>query len=221
MSPNITSEPHSIPAGDFSSWLLQTRKALVEGGDAEVACGECIGCCSSSYFIHIKSSDTQSLARINKDILVDAPGLPKGNVLMGFDKNGHCPMLVDGKCSIYAYRPQTCRNYDCRVFTGAGITAGSKDKAVINERVKNWQFSYPTEQDRKEHQAVQDAATFIRKNASNFPGGRVPSDPSQLAILAIKVHSVFLDKKTANAPNSQIASAIIEASRRFDAAMQG
>jgi Fe-S-cluster containining protein len=213
------SEPN-IPAGDFSSWLNQTLKALAEGSETEVACGDCIGCCSSSYFIHIKPTDTQALAHIDKGILVAAPGLPKGNLLMGYDKNGHCPMLADGKCSIYACRAQTCRTYDCRVFTAAGITAGGKDKTVINQRVKQWQFSYPTEHEREQHMAVQTTASFIRQHANSFPGGRIPTDPSQLAILALKVHRIFLDKKTASAPHSQIANAIIEASRKFDAAMQ-
>lgn len=29
-------------------------------------------------------------------------------------KEGGCGMLIDGKCSIYHYRPKACRQFDCR-----------------------------------------------------------------------------------------------------------
>src|SRR5690606_34236555 len=90
--------------------------------------------------------------------------------------NGSCPMLEDGKCSIYADRPQTCFDYDCRIFAAAGIDAGGEDKAVINKRVREWRFSYPEEADRREHQAVRMAAAFIRDRRESFTV-RVPAGP--------------------------------------------
>jgi len=132
-------------------------------------------------------------------------------------------MLADGKCSVYQQRPQACRNYDCRVFTAAGVDAGGDDKATINQRVRLWAFSYPTEQDRREHDAVRAAATFVREHPSSFPGGRVPGSPSELAVLAIKVYDVFLRQPSsaseAGRARSQedVASAIVDESRRFDA----
>jgi uncharacterized protein len=211
-------EPEYLAAGDFSAWLLHTRNSLLSGIGTDVACGECIGCCSSSYFIHIKPHETQTLSRIRKDMLVAAPGLPVGNVLMGYDKEGRCPMLSDRQCTIYADRPHTCRHYDCRIFTAAGIAAGNTDKDQINQRVQRWRFSYPAASDRAEHEAVMNAAAFRRQHATSFPGGRVPDNPSQLAILALKVYTVFLDNaiesKTASASrNALTAKAIMEASR--------
>jgi Fe-S-cluster containining protein len=209
-------EHQIIPAGNYSAWLQQTRNALYDGKGSDVACGECTGCCSSSYFIHIKPLDTAALAQIPKDILVGAPGLPKRNMLMGYDENGLCPMLAEGRCSIYEYRPQTCRDYDCRVFAAAGIAAGGNDKSVINLRVKNWKFSYPSAQDSTEHRAVQAAASFIKNNRDNFPGGRVPENPSQLAILALKVYPVFLVAADTSPDPRKVAQKIIEASKEFD-----
>jgi hypothetical protein len=29
-------------------------------------------------------------------------------------KSGGCGMFIDGKCSIYDYRPNSCRQFDCR-----------------------------------------------------------------------------------------------------------
>lgn len=212
---------NDIPAGDFSSWLRHTRSALNSEIGAEVACGECIACCCSSYFIHIKPNETQTISRIDKRLLFAAPGLPKGNVLLGYDEKGRCPMLIDKKCAIYEHRPQTCRSYDCRIFAAAGTSAGNDDKALIKNRIRQWKFSYPTMRDRDEHSAVQAAAKFILERAECFPGGAVPSNPSQLAILAIKVYDVFLgqiDQFTKTGRKSsdiELAKAIIEANEKF------
>lgn len=214
--------PRDLPAGDFSSWLCHARDALLTDGGTDVACGECVGCCSSSYFIHIRPEEGDVLSRIAKDIPVAAPGLPKGHVLLGYDQKGVCPMLVDGTCSIYEHRPLTCRQYDCRVFAAAGISAGGGDKARINERVRRWAFSYPTKDDRDEHRAVRAAAAFIREHAECFPGGRTPSDPSQLAVLALKAYGVFLGEGDAPAAaagagaDTDIADAVVAACREFD-----
>ena len=212
-----------LPAGDFSSWLRHARNALRTDGGTDVACGECIGCCTSSYFIHIRPEEWDVLSRIAKDIPVAAPGLPQGHVLLGYDRKGVCPMLVERKCSIYEHRPSTCRQYDCRVFAAVGIAAGGDDRAWINRRVRRWEFSYPTKGDRDEHRAVQAAATFIREHAECFPGGRTPSDPSQLAVLALKACGVFLGEGEASAAAAgagadiAIADAVVAACRKFDA----
>ena len=114
-------EQQDLPAGRFSSWLRRTRSAQLEENGVDVPCGECNACCKSSYFIHIRPEETQTLSRIPGELLFAAPGLPEGNVLLGYDENGHCPMLIDEKCSIYEHRPLTCRTYDCRIFPAAGI----------------------------------------------------------------------------------------------------
>ncbi len=206
-----------LPAGDFSSWLHNFRGALLNEGGINVDCGDCAACCSSSQFIHVRPEETGTLDLINKDLLVAAPGLPEGHVLLGYDKDGRCPLLKAGKCSIYERRPLTCRIYDCRVFTAAGLTAGGKDKARIDQRVRRWKFSYSAGRDRDEHLAVRAAARFIREHAESFPGGRIPGSPSELAILAVKVHAVFLEE--GERPANEMAGAIVEALREFDERM--
>src|SRR5262249_23063586 len=114
------------PAGDFSTWLAATRRALGSDADVDVPCGTCTAGCTASYFIHVRPDETRTLARIPKALLFPAPGLPKGHKVMGYGENGHCPMLVDNACSIYADRPQTCRTYDCRVFPASGIEPDDK-----------------------------------------------------------------------------------------------
>jgi len=216
-------EQQNLPAGSFSSWLRRTRSAQVKENGVDVPCGECNACCRSSYFIHIRPEETQTLTRIPGKLLSSAPGLPEGNVLLGYDENGRCPMLIDDKCSIYEHRPLTCRNYDCRIFPAAGIAAGDDDKALITRRIQRWKFSYPTERDRKQHSAVQAAATFLRERAECFPAGAVPSNSTQLAVLAIKVYDVFLkyndgSVKTGRvSPDLEVAKAVMEANEKFDA----
>ena len=210
-----------LPAGNFSAWLHQTRNAQVTKGTTNVKCGACVGCCTSSYFIHIGPDESQTLQRIPKQLLFSAPGLPKGHVLMGYDEKGHCPMLIGGKCSIYEHRPQTCRSYDCRVFPAAGFRAGEADKELINQRIGLWKFSYPTKLARAEHAAVQAAGQFLGERANCFPIGVVPGNPAQLAVLAIKVYEVFVNHESGSPErtrtDAEIADAVMERLKQFDA----
>lgn len=201
-----------LPAGDFSAWLRAMRAALAGDAGMEVACGDCVGCCTSSYFIKVRAHEQVALERIGSQNLEPAPG-GKGAMLMGYDAQGHCLMFANGGCSIYQHRPETCRTYDCRVFTAACMPAGGDDKSVINERVASWRFSYPTDQDRAEQRAVTAAANFLRQHPVRFPGGHVPSRPSEIAVLAVKTYAVFLQPPPTDAG---IGAAIVDAALAFD-----
>jgi Fe-S-cluster containining protein len=200
-----------LPAGNFSEWLRNMRSALAGDGGMDVACGDCVGCCTSSYYIKVRSKESRALAAIDPRHLDPEP-TAAGDRIMGFDSNGHCHLFANGGCSIYADRPDTCRTYDCRVFAAVGMPAGGDDKAVINERVARWRFDYPSESDRREQGAVRAAADYLRQHPVRFPNGRVPSRPSDIAVLAVKTYRVFLDPP-ANDPD--IARAIVEANREF------
>ncbi|MHC9538887.1 MAG: hypothetical protein AB9903_05155 [Vulcanimicrobiota bacterium] len=217
---------HELPAGCFSSWLRCARYGLIKDTDIVVNCGECRGCCTSSYFIHIRPDETQTLARINKKLLFPAPGQSRGTMLMGYDDKGCCPMYSGDRCLIYQCRPCTCRSYDCRIFTAAGIDAGDDSKAQINQRVRRWKFSYPTSRDRDKHSAVLAAAKFMQERSGCFPAGVVPDNPTQLALLSIKVYEVFLnrrdecDKKGHKPSDRKIVKAVTAALEKFEE-MQG
>src|SRR6185295_9201015 len=101
----------------------------------------CVGCCTSSYFIKVRPHEAAALNHIAPELRSVAPGEPEGTWLMGYDAQGHCPMFAAGGCSIYPDRPATCRTYDCRVFTAAGMNAGA-GRNMINERVARWRFDY-------------------------------------------------------------------------------
>ncbi|MCK5739527.1 YkgJ family cysteine cluster protein [bacterium] len=213
---------HDQPAGEFSTWLQETRKAQLEENGTDVPCGECNACCRSSYFIHISPEEIQTLARIPKELLFPAPGLPPGNVLMGYDENGRCPMLSDNGCLIYEHRPLTCRTYDCRIFPATGMTAGDKDKVLINQQIQRWKFRSDTTDALNRHSAVKAAALFLREHAENFPAGFIPGNATQLAILAINVYDVFLKeietsgKNGRPTPDIEIVNAIVAADAAFE-----
>lgn len=181
-----------ISAGSFSDWLKRFRRSLRTGSGMKVNCGDCNACCRASQFIHIRPDETRTIARIDKRLQFPAPGLPKGNLVLGYDDQGCCPMLKGGRCSIYDNRPMTCRTYDCRLFAAAGIPAGGGEKRLVNRQVRRWRFSYKNGSDRKKHQAILSAAAFMKKNKKILPPGTVSGNPIRLAIWAVKCYSVFL-----------------------------
>lgn len=209
-----------VAAGPFSDWLRKMRRSLQGNEGMDVPCGDCVGCCVSGYSLQLRAEDHKAAARIPAKFVVSAPGFAKGNLTVRALENGLCPMLDDGKCSIYAVRPQTCLDYDCRIFAAAGIDAGGEDKTVINKRVREWRFSYPERTDELEHAAVRAAATFIRDRRDSFMV-RVPAGPMGIAVFAIKSYEVFLDPATSAKQEGEVARAIIDAVRAFDSLQAG
>lgn len=185
-------EDQPLPAGGFSAWLAGMQRALDGEGGSDVPCGGCTACCTSSQFIHIEPDEVETLARIPAELLFPAPRGPGGNVLVGYDENGHCPMLVDEVCSIYEHRPRTCRTYDCRVFPAAGVEIDGEDKRSIARQARRWQFSFLTEFDHVHHDAVRVAARFVREHEDLLPEGAVPTNSTQRAVLAVHLHDAFL-----------------------------
>ena len=209
-----------VAAGEFSAWLQGIEASLQSGlSSADVPCGSCRGCCRSSMFIHIGPGETRTLRRVPRALLFPAPGLPKGNVLLGYNDKGECPMLQNGECSIYEDRPQTCRDYDCRVFAATGVQVDEQAQPEIARRVSEWVFTYDGEQSRKQHEIVQQAARFLKKNADLFPPGVLPRHPAQLAALAVEIHRLFAKLVTTSSKDATatsdaaIADAIVAALR--------
>lgn len=207
-----------VAAGPFGKWLQDMRASLRGTAGTDVPCGDCVGCCVSSYFIPVRFADKAAREWIPPQLLVRTSGMPEGDRLMGYREDGTCPMLdTDRRCTIYEHRPQTCRDYDCRIFAAAGIDAGGSDKHVINRRVRAWRFTYASEEDRLTHEAVRNAASFIQERRNSFPGGRAPTAPTGIAVLAVKAYGVFLDPGLHDKSDEEIAMAIIKASGAFDA----
>jgi Fe-S-cluster containining protein len=154
----------ALPAGALAPWLAAMRAALRGERDADVPCGACTACCTSSQFVHIDPGETDTLAVIPPELLFAAPGLPKGHVLLGYDERGHCPMLVDGGCSIYGRRPRTCRTYDCRIFAATGV---EPDQEQVARQAGRWRFDVVTPADHE-------AQSQLRAASAGDLGGRTP-----------------------------------------------
>ena len=181
-----------LPAGEFSSWLEETRAAIRTGAATEVPCGGCTACCTSSQFVHVAPDETDTLAHIPQDLLFPAPELPEGHVVLGYDERGHCPMLVDGRCSIYEFRPRTCRTYDCRVLPAAGFQHDEDVPVEIGRRATRWRFTHSTVAARVQHDAVEAAATFLAEHPEVLPPNSGRPSLTRLAALAIEIHELFL-----------------------------
>jgi hypothetical protein len=191
MADDAANDNGELEAGAFSAWMIETQRAIRGERAADVPCDGCTACCTSSQFVHIAPDEAETLAHIPVELLFPAPRLPAGNVLLGYDENGHCPMLIEGECSIYEHRPRTCRTYDCRVFPASGVEPDG-DKPAIAQRAHRWRFGFPAEVDQVEHDAVRAAATFVRDHKDRLPPDVVPANATQLAVVAIEVHKAFL-----------------------------
>jgi Fe-S-cluster containining protein len=147
-----------LPAGEFTAWLEELRRAVDERTATDVPCGSCTACCRSRQFVHVAADEQDALAHIPTELLFPAPQQPRGNMVMGFDDQGRCPMLGETGCTIYAHRPRTCRTYDCRIFTAAGI---EPDQPFIAERTARWAFDYADDQSRALHSTIRAAAAAV------------------------------------------------------------
>ena len=179
-------DERELPAGDFAPWAAGMQAAIRGGGESAVPCGGCTACCTSSQFVHVGPDEAETIARIPAELLVPAPGLPDGHLVLGYDERGHCPLLVDGRCSIYAHRPRACRTYDCRVFAASGL--GLEGAGEIARRARRWRFGFPTPEDRERHRAVRAAAASL----AALPDGERPATPTEHAVRAVECHDEFL-----------------------------
>jgi Fe-S-cluster containining protein len=173
------------PAGNFSTWLGGMEAAIRGNQSSDVPCDGCTACCTAGQFIHISPDEADTLAHIPRALLFPAPRAPTGHVLMGYDEHGRCPMLIDDRCSIYEHRPRTCRTYDCRIFPATGIEPD--DKPDIAARARRWKFTFSTDDERAQHEALVAAAADLVQRAEVFPGGNAAATPTALAVAAVRV----------------------------------
>ena len=206
-----------LDAGDFGTWLQQMQ-AVLRGGTAgtDVPCGDCVGCCSSHWPVALRAEDEALVPLVPAWLLLEPEDAPEGLRYMGYREDGTCPMLVKRQCRVYAQRPQTCRDFDCRIFTAAGIASAGKDKPLIDERVRLWRVSYASAEDLAVHEAIQATAAFLQGEAREVPGFHFPVAPIAIAGLALKAHAVFLNGNAKGRAAAELARAVVDAARAFD-----
>lgn len=203
------------PAGGFGAWLEHMRAVLRGEAGADVPCDGCVGCCVSSYPIPLRPTDVVALARV-PDRYLQWPTGSGQSARMGFRDDGTCPMLAERQCTIYADRPRTCRDYDCRIYAAAGVLPDG-ERPVIQQRVAEWCFTYEDERALASAAAVRAAVAFIREHAASFPAAMRAHSATAAAVLAVKVHPLFAGGQDAR-PVPAMVDAVLEAARSFDAA---
>jgi hypothetical protein len=145
------------------------------------------------------------------------PAAPGERWLMGFREDGSCPFLADSHCSIYHGRPQTCRDYDCRVYAAAGLVPDG-NRPMIAERVRAWEFTYASDEERSQALAVRRAADFIQSNRALFPPAMRAGSATAVAVLSVKIYPLFVSGVPAQQPVEQLLRLVIDAVRDFDEA---
>jgi uncharacterized protein len=214
-------EEVAVEAGGFAEWLHGMRAVLRGEHDAHVPCGDCVGCCVSSYAIPLRPTDRVALEHLPIKHL-HLPAAAGGLARMRYREDGTCPMLCAGGCSIYHDRPQTCRDYDCRIYAAAGLLPDG-ERPAISQRVQAWRFDTTAAKDAAAAAAVRRAALFIGSNAHLFPPAMRASSATAIAVLAVKTCELFLD--AAHAPEvsdstQQAAQRVIDAAQAFDSSIR-
>jgi Fe-S-cluster containining protein len=217
IAPSPNPSASTVDAGEFGTWV-EAMTAMLRGGPGlDVPCGACVGCCSSSWPIALRAEDAEIAAALPPALLIDPPGAPEGVRYMGYRSDGTCPMLEAGRCSVYARRPATCRDFDCRLFAATGLPSAGRGKPLIDARIAAWRFRYATPEEAATHVAMRAATRFIVGRARTVPGIRWPDSPVSVAGLAFKSWRVFLDPEAGELDARLLADRILEAARAFDA----
>lgn len=193
------------------------RSVLKGRRNADVPCDGCVGCCVSSYAIALRPADKVALSAVPaRHLRLPVTG---GLAMMGYREDGTCPMLETGRCTIYADRPQTCRDYDCRIYAATGLMPDGQ-RPVIQERVREWRFEYLREEEAEQREALVRAAAFIREHAALFPPAARAQSAAAAAVLAVKAWPLFVNKK-GDGPKDlsplELTGRVLEAARAFDA----
>jgi hypothetical protein len=193
-----------LDAGRVGPWLAQLEAALAVDADADVPCDGCTACCRASQFVPVGPDEADALAHLPAELLFPVPGRP-GHQLLGYDERGHCPMLVEDRCSVYEHRPRACRTYDCRVYAATAVDPDPATQADVAVRVGRWRFAVEDEQDEAQLAALHAAAAWVHDHRAELPTAVVPSTPSHHAALAVALHPAFLPGADRPSPAELVA----------------
>jgi Fe-S-cluster containining protein len=117
--------------GAVATWLRRTVAALRsyqahEPFELAVPCGGCTACCHG-YAVEVRPSDDQTLETV--------PGTGDYERILPHADDGACAYLIDDRCSVYARRPASCREYDCRRLFFCRLQG---ERADINAAINQW-----------------------------------------------------------------------------------
>jgi len=150
-------------ASPFSARLEMTKIDIKSDIGVSVHCGSCSACCTSGFYIAVSKNKVKTLDRIAEDLLKTIPRIPE-LFYIGFNKKGHCHLLIENHCSIYDFRPDSCRTFECRIYSATGIKLDKDEISPINLPIKEWKFSYPTRNDVLQQERLVKAVSILKDN---------------------------------------------------------
>ena len=179
-----------LAAGRVGAWRVQLQRALQGEADADVPCDGCTACCRSSQFVPVLADEADARAAIPAELLFPMPGRTDAG-LLGYTDEGHCPMLVEDRCTIYEHRPRACRVYDCRAFAATGVDPDADAQPDIAARVRRWRFEVLDDDDRATLDALQAAGRWVHDHGDELPAALAPTTQVHRALLAFELHAAF------------------------------
>ena len=133
------------PIEAYRRSIVRHDSRLGEAGDAPtLACRSgCSYCCHFSVDVrpvevlnlidHMQRTlSPAEQSRIAKAMLKNRVELEQLTEVERVSRNVPCPLLVEGRCSVYAARPQTCRNYHATDVAGCEKTFNEPDNLDID-----------------------------------------------------------------------------------------
>ncbi|MGC3982938.1 MAG: YkgJ family cysteine cluster protein [Steroidobacteraceae bacterium] len=119
------------PLRAYQGSLSRQDERLAAAGDADtLACqAGCSWCCHFSVDVRPvevlnivefmrRTFTSAELQRLRQEIETNSAIFAPLDEMQRMQRNIKCPFLMEGRCSIYAARPQTCRNYHATDVTG-------------------------------------------------------------------------------------------------------
>ena len=91
----------------FATVARRIARERKGGGSAVVDCGTCTMCCRELQRVELTAEELAN------------PALRHDGRYLQRQPDGACTHLVDGRCEVYARRPQACRTFDCRALAVA------------------------------------------------------------------------------------------------------
>jgi hypothetical protein len=178
--------------------LEKALLALKQDANIVVPCATCAACCQSNLTICIDADEVATLQSIPKELLKTVEGLPFEHFHLE-PMNNQCPLLIDGKCSIYATRPRTCQHFDCRVVALTSTPVQILPSSPLAKKLQDLTSEDMWSQDREEFGFFVKAKALMQRNQQFFSTLNVVEDSfdamrSVIFLMNIFAHEAFAER---------------------------
>jgi Fe-S-cluster containining protein len=117
-------------------------------------------------------------ARVNAEIRANSATLRNLGESERMKRNVKCPFLGGGRCTIYAARPQSCRNYHATDVAGCQQSFEEPDNEDIDPDFAPWVYQAGTAHVDAFSTAMRDAGYDVRAHELNCALDAAMSDPA-------------------------------------------